>query len=813
MKKEKLLVIGAGMASVRFLEELVEAGGTQKYEITLISKEKNIGYNRILLSSLLAGEVDFQGLDLKSPAWFQEKKITVKAGSEAVLIDTGSRQLWTDKEKIPYDKLFLATGSIPFIPPLTGLYDEAGKRIHGVFTFRTIDDCLNILEHLSGATKAVVIGGGLLGIEASYGLCKKGLQTTLVHLMDHLMEKQLDSPAGALLKKELEKLGIQVLLKTKTTRLKKRGKKIKIEFENNKEILADLVVIATGIVPNCSMAKKSGIAVNKGILVNAQMESVSHPGIFAAGECIEFEGQTYGLVNAAWQQATIAARSLLDPSWHSPYRGTVPVARLKVAGIDLLSFGHIEPKHNEEVVLYTDSKQALYRKILIEGKKITGGIFLGSSQRALEILHFYEKNLPLPCSPQEFLIEESTGRKDEPIENKPDDFQLCNCNGVTKKEIIELIQKGCSSLKELITKSRAGTGCGSCKNLVQRLFEKTMKNPTVDDPSIHYYVSSIPLSKKELIEEIKKRNLQSVSSVFNALAGGKEDAHSKPALASLLKMLWGKSYKEEPDSRFVNDRVHANIQKDGTYSVVPRMYGGITTVEQLRKIADVAEKYHVPMIKITGGQRIDLLGLKKEQLPAVWKELGMRSGHAYTKAFRTCKSCVGTDFCRFGVGDSTTLAIAIEKRFQGIECPAKLKLAVSGCSRNCAEATTKDIGAVAIGIGWEIYVGGAAGSKVRAGDLLAVAKDQQEVLKLIGRFIQYYRENAKYAERSYGFVERIGIEKIRSAVVSPSPEEAVRLEQEIEKTVEAYVDPWQTAQKEQFPHQFEALAQGSNNFS
>ncbi|QSR86795.1 NAD(P)/FAD-dependent oxidoreductase [Candidatus Methylacidiphilum infernorum] len=813
MKKEKLVVIGAGMAAVRFLDELVERGGTQKYDITLIGKETRVGYNRILLSSLLAGEIDFSSLELKSPEWFSKQGISVRAGCEALLIDTVNRKVWTDKEKIPYDKLFIATGSTPFIPPLSGLYDSHNNRLDGVFCFREIKDCQAILKQIHGAEQAVVIGGGLLGIEAAYGLYKKGMQTVLVHLMGHLMEKQLDSLAAALLKRELEKLGIRILLRTKTTRLQKIGRRIRIEFENGNEIAADIVVIATGIVPNCSLAKKSGIAVNKGIIVNSQMESVSHPGIFAAGECIEFEGQTYGLVNAAWQQASIAARSLLDPTWRSSYTGTLPIARLKVAGIDLLSFGQIEPTGNEDIVLYTHSQQAVYRKLFIKDKKLTGGIFLGPSHRSLEALHFYEKNLPLNCDPQEFLFEAPTKTREEAIEDKPDDFQVCNCNGVTKREILESIKKGCSTLKEVMTISRAATGCGSCKPLVQRLWGKTAKEPAAEDPTVHYYVPSIPLTKRELIEEIKKRDLRRVSAVFAALAGGKEDAQSKPALASLLKMVWGKDYKEEPDSRFVNDRVHANIQKDGTYSVVPRMYGGITTAEQLRKIADVAEKYQVGMIKLTGGQRIDLLGVKKEQLPAIWKELGMSCGHAYTKAFRTCKSCVGTDFCRFGVGDSTALAIAIEKKFQGIESPAKMKLAVSGCSRNCAEATTKDIGVVAIGTGWEIYVGGAAGSKVRAGDLLVVAKDQPEVLRLIGRFIQYYRENAKYAERSYSFVERLGIEHVRKAVVFPSEEEARRLDREIEQAIEAYIDPWQAAQQEQYPHQFESSSPIPGSFA
>ncbi len=802
MKKEKLLIIGAGMAAVRFLEELVEIGGTEHYQITLLGKESRVGYNRILLSSLLAGETEPQAIELKSLQWFQEHGIVVRHCCEALHIDPINKRIWTEKEKIPYDKLLLATGSIPSIPKLPGIFDQSGKLAQRIYTFREINDCNNILRLLSEAKKAIVIGGGLLGIEAAYGLKKRGLQVSLIHLMGHLMEKQLDGMAGAILKQELEKLNIQVLIKTRTIGIENKGNSLAILLENHKEALADLVVIATGIEPNCQLAKNSGIAVNKGILVDSRMESISHPGIFAIGECIEFNGQTYGLVAAAWQQAAIAARSLMGKAHTQGYNGSLPIARLKVAGIDLLSFGRIEPEGGEESVLYAEPNRGIYRKIVINEKNIIGGIFLGPSSHALEAVQFYEKSLPLTCAPKDLLTEGTVTTKEEPIENKPEDFQVCNCNGVTKKEILQAIQKGSSTLKEVMTISRAGTGCGSCRGLVQRLFENTTQKSISDDPSIHYYVPCIPLKKRELIEEIKKRQLRSVSAVFQQLAGGKEEAASKPALASVLKTIWAKSYKEEPDARFINDRVHANIQKDGTYSVVPRIYGGITTPEQLRKIADVSEKYKIPMIKITGGQRIDLLGLKKEQLPLVWKELGMNCGHAYTKAFRTCKTCVGIEFCRFGVGDSTKLGIAIEKRFQGVETPAKLKLAVSGCSRNCAEATVKDIGVVAIGTGWEIYIGGAAGSRVRAGDLLTVVKDHEEALVCIGRFIQYYRENAKYAERSYSFVERLGIEAIRSEILSAPEAEKNRLDREIEQAIAAYDDPWKAAQQEEFPYQF-----------
>ncbi|MGH9829692.1 MAG: NAD(P)/FAD-dependent oxidoreductase, partial [Blastocatellia bacterium] len=313
----------------------------------------------------------------------------------------------------------------------------------------------------------------------------------------------------------------------------------------------------------------------------------------------------------------------------------------------------------------------------------------------------------------------------------------------------------------------------------------------VEDPSAHYYVPGVPLTKPNLIAAIKELNLRSVSAVFRALAGGREDPGSKVGLASLLKTIWGGKYEDERDARFINDRVHANIQRDATFSVVPRIYGGVTSAAELRRIADVAEKYDVPMVKITGGQRIDLLGISKEKLPDVWRDLGMPSGHAYTKAFRTCKTCVGTEFCRYGLGDSTALGIQIEKRFQGIESPHKMKLATAGCPRNCSEATTKDLGAVAIEGGkWEIYIGGAAGSRVRKGDVLCTVDFHDDVLKFMGRFIQYYREHGKYLERTYDFVERLGIEKVRRVLLDDAEGICERLDRELESAIAAYKDPW-----------------------
>jgi nitrite reductase (NADH) large subunit len=349
-------------------------------------------------------------------------------------------------------------------------------------------------------------------------------------------------------------------------------------------------------------------------------------------------------------------------------------------------------------------------------------------------------------------------------------------------------------------------GCGSCKRLVSDIVEWACGGAADEDPSANYYVPGVPLTKPALVNAIRERRLMSVSSVFRELAGGQEDAASKPGLASLLTTIWAGDYDDERHARFINDRVHANIQKDGTFSVIPQMPGGVTSATQLRRIADVADKYKVPLVKLTGGQRIDLLGIKKDDLPNVWRDLGMPSGYAYAKRYRTCKSCVGTDFCRYGLGDSMALAAKIEQRFQGIDAPGKLKLATAGCPRNCSEAMVKDVGAVAVEGGkWEIYVGGAAGAHVRKGDILCVVDSHDDVLKYAGRFMQYYRENAKYLERTYGFVERVGIAKIRAVVVDDSEGIARRLDEQMQKSVDAYRDPWLEAYTPATPNQFASL--------
>jgi nitrite reductase (NADH) large subunit len=442
----------------------------------------------------------------------------------------------------------------------------------------------------------------------------------------------------------------------------------------------------------------------------------------------------------------------------------------------------------------------VYRKLVVRDGALVGAILLGDTSCAPDLVRAFESGAPLPDDRVELLRAPARST----AVDLPDDAQICNCNGVSKGRLVAAVRGGARSLGALCAATRAGTGCGTCKKDVEAILEAVAGGAVAEDPSRHWYVPGVPLSKPELVAAVREKGLRSVSAVFAALSpGGREDAASKPGLASLLRTIWGADYEDERDARFVNDRVHANIQNDGTFSVIPRIYGGVTSPQQLRTIADVAEKHGARMVKITGGQRIDLLGFRKEQLPAIWRDLGMPSGHAYTKAFRTCKTCVGTEFCRYGVGDSTALGIAIERRFQGVESPAKLKLATAGCPRNCSEATTKDIGAVAVEGGrWEIYVGGAAGSRVRKGDVLCVVDSHDEVLRVMGRFMQHYRENARFGERTYDYVERVGLDRLKRLLVDDEEGECARLDAEMQRSVDAYVDPWREADAPAHPTQF-----------
>ena len=830
--KQKLVVIGNGMAGARIVEEILKRA-RDRFEIVMFGAEPYGNYNRILLSNVLNGSQTATDIFMNPLAWYVENGVKLHAGVKATRIDRERKVVIgaplkkealayaVDAAAVPnaalveetYDYVIIATGSRPFVPPMEG-FGGAGS-----FLFRTVDDCDQIAEYAKTCKTAAVVGGGLLGLEAARGLMTHGVEVTILETNKQLMNAQLDLEAGQMLRTTIEGMGIQVLTDKITTKIvREEGRIQRLDFKDGSSLATDMVVVSAGIRPIAEIASVSGITVNRGIVCDDQLRT-SDPSIFAVGECVEHRGKIYGLVDPIWEQARVLADVFTGVNPKAGYLGSKLGTKLKVMGVELATMGETMPSlPSDEVVVYREPSRGVYKKLIVRDDQILGAILLGETDTAGVLLQMFMANSTVSARRADLLFGSATGAPVLSVFDLPDHAQICNCNGVSKGQIKEAIQIGkCHSVSKVGGCTKAGLGCGSCKSLVAQLIE-AYAGEVVDDASDHYYVPGVPLEKSKLVAEIRRLDLKSVSAVFRELGGGKEDPGSKVGLASLLKTLWPGEYDDERDSRFINDRVHANIQKDGTFSVVPRIYGGVTSADELKRIADAAVKYKVPMVKFTGGQRLDLLGVKKEDLPGIWKDLGIPSGHAYTKAFRTCKSCVGTDFCRYGLGDSIKLAQQIERRFQGVESPHKMKLATAGCPRNCSEAYVKDIGAVAIEGGlWEIYIGGAAGGTIRKGDLLLTVKSHDEVLLYMGRFMQYYREHGKYLERTYHFVERLGIELIRKIVVEDSEGIAARLDADIQKAVDAYVDPWKEAEVPAYPEQFSApelahaLAVAENN--
>jgi nitrite reductase (NADH) large subunit len=615
----------------------------------------------------------------------------------------------------------------------------------------------------------------------------------VVHAGSHLMNQQLDPDGGAILRQSVESLGIVVHLATRTTEVIGPDRVRGVVLADGRAVDADLLVIAAGIRPVTEVALLSGIEVERGIVVDDQLRT-DDPDVYAVGECAQHRGELYGLVAPVWEQARVLADLLTGTDPDAAYHGSRTATKLKVAGVDVATMGVNRPERDtDEFLVISEPRHGVHLSVVVRDDKLIGATLLGDTRKVAFLTQAFDRGTPLPQERIKLLVDLSDGAEDVGVAELPADSQVCNCNGVSKQAICDAVAGGCGgSVGAVMDATRAGKGCGSCKGLVKQIVEWAADGDVVEDPTASWYVPGIPLAKPALMDAIREQGLLSVSAVFAALApGGQEDAKSKMGLTSLLRMIWGAEYVQENDAKFINDRVHANIQRDGTFSVVPQMKGGVTTPAQLRKIADVAEKYEVPMVKVTGGQRIDLLGVRKEDLPAMWADLGMPSGYAYGKSFRTVKTCVGSDFCRFGLGDSTQLGIDLETRFQGIESPAKMKLAVVGCPRNCAEAYVKDVGVVAVGGGrWEVYVGGAAGASVRKGDLLATVDSPEAVIELTGRFMQYYRENANWLERTYDFVPRVGLEKIRQVLLEDGEGICAELDEGMQRSIDAYTDPW-----------------------
>jgi nitrite reductase (NADH) large subunit len=777
-----IVIVGGGIAGQSVCEEIrLRDPGVP---ITLICGEPSAPYDRVRLSEILVSGEDPQTLQLRPAEWYDDHDVTLMVGRTVTWVDAQRGVLGLDDvEELQFDRLVLATGSQPLMPPIPGI------DLAGVHPFRGPEDCEAIRSAAAtgDVERAAVIGGGLLGLEAARGIAAQGCAVTVVHLLDRLMERQLDAGASALLGPALAGLDIDVELERNTQQIIGPERAHGLRFTDGSELWADLVVVSIGIRPETTLARAMGVVCDRGIIVDDAMRT-SIPGVLAVGECAQHRGLVYGLVAPIHDQARVAAATLA--SQEAAYGGSVPSAKLKVAGIDLVCAGEAVGEY-EAVV--TDAATGVYRKLTVRDGRVVGTVLLGDT-RGAESLVAAVRAHDLVDNPLQALADASLAGPAD----LPDSAQICDCNGVCKGQLVAAVMDGgCATPREVMAVTRAGTGCGSCRPAVFEIVAAATGGLS-DEPA--YLCPCRKQTRERLAGRIRDEGMQSVSEVASACGTGRECGVCKPALAYLVSEVCANTHREERDARFINDRVHANIQRDGTFSVVPRMYGGVTTPAELRRIADVAEKYEVPLVKVTGGQRLDLLGVRKQDLPDIWRELDMPSGHAYAKAVRTVKTCVGTEFCRFGLGDAIGLGIEMEKLWEGLHTPHKVKSGVSGCPRNCAEATVKDIGCVAVEGGWQVRAGGAAGGNVREADILATVETRGEALRVATTFLQYYRENADYKERTYDFIPRVGLEKVREIVLGEQTGAALRERLRIAKA--AVKDPWLERDDPYHPRQF-----------
>jgi len=766
---KKLVVIGNGMAGMRCVEEILKRDANQ-FEITVFGAEPYGNYNRIMLSPVLSGEKTFDDIVINSPEWYAENKITLHTDAEVTEIDRTAKIVKSANGlEAAYDKLLIATGSEPFIIPVPG------KDLEGVISFRDMKDVNVMEEAITKYKDAVVIGGGLLGLEAAYGLQRRGMKATVIHLMDTLMERQLDEAAGHLLKQELEGRGIDVLTGANTKEIiGENGRVKKVCLADGREIAADLVVMAVGIRPNVSLAQSTGLDVERGILVNDQLMT-SDADIYSIGECVQHRGNCYGLVAPLYEMGKVLADHMTGTD--NAYQGSVTSTKLKVSGVDVFSAGDFSGGEACEDIVLRDAARGIYKRVVLKDNKVQGAVLYGDTTDGAWYFQMLKDGQDIG-EIRDLLIfgqafASGGGGAADPLDAVAAlamDAEICGCNGVCKGDIVTAVnEKGLTTLDEVKAHTKASASCGTCAGLVENLLKVTLGD-SYQAQTVKPMCGCTEHTHDEVRAAIVAQGLKSIAEVYQALEWKTPNGCSscRPAMNYYLLCAWPGEYVDDAQSRFINERAHANIQKDGTYSVVPRMWGGLTNPKELRAIADVAEKFDVKTLKVTGGQRIDLFGIRKEDLPAVWADLnaaGMVSGHAYGKSLRTVKTCVGKEWCRFGTQMSLDLGVKLEKLSWGSYMPHKFKMAVSGCPRNCAEATIKDFGVICVDSGYELHIAGNGGIHVRATDLLCKVASEQDVLEYCGAFVQLYREEARYLERTAPWVERVGLDYIKQIVV------------------------------------------------
>ncbi|MPZ36449.1 MAG: nitrite reductase large subunit [Rhizobiales bacterium] len=790
--RQKLVVLGNGMAAGRVLDELF-ARAPDLYDVTIFGAEPRVNYDRIMLSPVLAGEKSFGDIIVHDDDWYSRHRVDLRKGETVVAIDRAARVVRTQSGAVEhYDKLIVATGSKPILIPVPG------AELLGVVTFRDLDDVNAMLAAAEKGGNVVVIGGGLLGLEAAAGLALKGMKTTVVHLMPTLMERQLDPNAAYLLQKAIEKRGIEVLTEANTNAILGDGRVEAVRLENGRTLRADLVVMAVGIRPNTALAKEAGLDVKRGVVVDDCLRT-SDESIFAVGECVEHRGQCYGLVAPLYEMARTLAATLAGEQVRG-YAGSALSTKLKVTGVDLFSAGDFSEADEQDDIVLRDPARGVYKRVVLRDNRIVGAVLYGDTADGAWYFDLLKKSTDVTSMRDMLIFGQAyqAGASFDPnaaVAALSDDVEICGCNGVCKGAITQAITvKGLTSLEDVRAQTKASSSCGQCTAKVEALLVATLGD-AYSVGGRKPMCKCTDLTHDEVRGFILSKELMSVPAVMQEL-GWKTSCgcpSCRPALNYYLLCAWPGQYKDDAQSRFINERVHANIQKDGTFSVVPRMWGGLTTPNELRAIADVADRFKIPTVKVTGGQRIDLLGIRKEDLPAVWAQLnaaGLVSGHAYAKGLRTVKTCVGSEWCRFGTQDSTGLGVKLERFLWGSWTPAKVKLGVSGCPRNCAEATVKDIGIICVESGYDIHIAGAAGLHVRPTDLLGHVATEEEAIEHVAAVLQLYREKAAYLDRFYKWVEKTGLEKIRAAIMDDHEGRRALVERFKKSQRAVHKDPW-----------------------
>ncbi|WP_018410866.1 nitrite reductase large subunit NirB [Methyloversatilis thermotolerans] len=795
MEKKRLVMVGNGMAGCRTLEELLKIA-PDMYDITVFGAEPHPNYNRILLSPVLAGEMTIQDIILNDRDWYRDNGITLHTGRRIVKLDRVARKVIADDgSEASYDRLLLATGSNPFILPVPG------KDLPGVIAYRDIADTDAMIEAAATRRHAVVIGAGLLGLEAANGLALRGMQVTVVHIGAWIMERQLDKPSADMLQASLERKGLTFLLEKQTESLiaGSDGRVSAIRFKSGETIPADLVVMAAGIRPNTALAESAGLHCNRGIVVNDTLQTFD-PKIYAVGECVNHRGIAYGLVAPLFEQAKVCANHLAQYGIGT-YKGSVTSTKLKVTGIDVFSAGNFMGGPGCDDIVLHDPAGGVYKKLVLEGDRLVGACLYGDTADGAWYFQLIKDGQDIHELRDHLMFGQNhlgdVGHKGQTqAAAMPDTAEVCGCNGVCKGSIVKAIkEQGLFTLDDVRKHTKASSSCGSCTGLVEQILASCIGGAyTPADSSSKALCGCTDLNHGEVRAAIRERHLIDIPSVMRELKWKTPNgcASCRPALNYYLISTWPHEAKDDPQSRFINERAHANIQKDGTYSVVPRMWGGLTTPDELRAIADAAEKYKVPTVKVTGGQRIDLLGVKKDDLPAMWADFakaGMVSGHAYGKSLRTVKTCVGAEHCRFGTQLSMSMGVKLEKMLFGMWSPHKVKLAVSGCPRNCAEAGIKDVGVIGVESGYELYVAGNGGIKTEVAQFFCKVGSDEEVMEYAGAFLQLYREEGYYLERTVHYVERVGLDHVKGKVVEDADNRRALYERLL-FALQDYKDPW-----------------------